>query len=91
MARHWGVVKWFGSKGQSWGYIITDEGPEIFVHFKSILPDNQENPKFRTLNPGQRVSFEVASGYYMPGTQAVNVKVEHGAGNPVVELVGGVG
>lgn len=91
MARLRGVVDWFGSKNQSYGYILRDDGPPVFVHYKSILPDNQENPKFKTLLPGQIVTFEVGPGYYVDGTQALNVKVEIERIEPTFGDVGGVG
>lgn len=74
--RIFGVVEWFGSKGQAWGSIDKDGGGRIFVHYKQILSDNQKDPGYRVLQPGQRVSFEVGPGHYMDGTQAMKVKVE---------------
>jgi cold shock CspA family protein len=89
-----GICKWFSSKGQPWGYIkFKDEqgaSCEIFVHYKQILPDNQENPKFRVLKPGQRVAFDIGSGYPSKGTQAMNVRAldgYSGVGNAGVEAV----
>jgi len=48
-----GVVKWFSAK-KGYGFIEQDNGQDIFVHFSSI---NESG--FKTLNDGQRVSFEV--------------------------------
>lgn len=72
-----GIVEWFGTKGEAYGYLMGDDGVECYVHYKNILADNQENPRFRTLKPGQRVEFEVGTGHYTPegGTQALKVKV----------------
>jgi cold shock CspA family protein len=83
-----GTVKWFSSANQPWGYIkfVDDAGSnrECFVHFKHISRENQENPRFRMLKPGQRVSFDIGPGFPAgKGTQALNVKVlNDGSGQP---------
>ncbi len=60
-----GTVKWFNdSKG--YGFITTDEGKDVFVHFSAISGDG-----FKTLAEGQKVSFEVVDGE--KGPQAANV------------------
>jgi CspA family cold shock protein len=60
-----GKVKWFnGQKG--YGFITTDEGEDVFVHYSAIGGSG-----FRTLEQGQRVSFEVTQG--PKGLQAANV------------------
>jgi CspA family cold shock protein len=52
--REFGKVKWFNvSKG--FGFIVKDDGEEIFVHFRSIRGEGR-----RGLRDGQRVSFVVA-------------------------------
>jgi CspA family cold shock protein len=61
-----GTVKWFNaSKG--YGFITTDEGKDIFVHFSAIQTEG-----FKTLEEGQRVSFEIVEG--PKGEQAANVE-----------------
>lgn len=51
--REEGQVKWFNvSKG--FGFIVKDDGEEIFVHFRSIRGEGR-----RGLRDGQRVSFVV--------------------------------
>jgi CspA family cold shock protein len=62
-----GIVKWFNdSKG--FGFITPDEGGEdIFAHFSAI---NMEG--FKTLQEGQRVSFEITNG--PKGKQASNIQ-----------------
>ncbi|MDR3226306.1 MAG: cold-shock protein [Prevotellaceae bacterium] len=61
-----GNVKWF-NKVKGFGFITTEEGKEIFVHFTGIVDDG-----FRTLKEGQAVVFEVENS--AKGPQAVNVK-----------------
>jgi len=59
------AVKWFNdSKG--YGFITTDEGKDVFVHFSAIAGDG-----FKTLAEGQKVSFDVVDGE--KGPQAANV------------------
>lgn len=77
-----GKSKWFGSKGEAFGYIDgfnhEDGSPgQIFVHYSKILDDNQPNPKFKTLPKGRKVEFEVGDGYPNAnhGSQAINVKL----------------
>jgi CspA family cold shock protein len=70
-----GIVSWFSSSGQSFGYIIRDDGGQIFVHYKNILSEGQPDPHFKKLEKGQRVEFEIAPGHFCAGTQAVKVKV----------------
>lgn len=77
-----GIVKWFGSRGEAFGYIhkfrhMDGTEGECFVHYKNISSDNQENPKFKTLKKGEKVQFTIGPGYPNAnyGTQAVNVVV----------------
>lgn len=66
--REFGKVKWFNvSKG--FGFIIKDDGEEIFVHFRSIRGEGR-----RGLRDGQRVSFVVADSE--KGPQAEDVTEE---------------
>ena len=64
-----GTVKWFNnSKG--YGFILRDDGKDVFVHFKSILMDG-----YKTLNEGDEVQYECEEG--PKGFQARNVsKIE---------------
>jgi cold shock protein len=60
-----GTVKWFnGAKG--FGFIQRESGEDVFVHFKEIVGDG-----YKTLNEGDKVSFEVTRG--PKGLQATNV------------------
>lgn len=60
-----GKVKWF-SKQKGYGFIESENGQDIFVHFSSIKGDG-----FRTLEEGQGVEFDVIQG--ARGEQASNV------------------
>ena len=60
-----GTVKWFnGAKG--YGFITTEEGQDVFVHYNSILGDG-----YKSLNEGDEVQFEIEQG--PKGLQATNV------------------
>ncbi|MBW1697031.1 MAG: cold-shock protein [Deltaproteobacteria bacterium] len=62
-----GIVKWF-SERKGYGFIEQEDGPDVFVHHSGIDSDG-----FRTLNEGDRVSFDIEQG--RKGPAAVNVKV----------------
>lgn len=62
-----GKVKWFDSK-KGYGFILTDEGREIFVHYTGIIAEG-----FKALTEGQNVEFEI--GNNEKGVQAMNVTV----------------
>ncbi|NLJ57958.1 MAG: cold-shock protein [Tissierellia bacterium] len=62
-----GTVKWFDS-AKGFGFITSDEGNDVFVHFSAILSDG-----FKSLEEGQKVSFEVVEG--ARGPQAASVSV----------------
>lgn len=51
-----GTVKWFDSK-KGFGFIVGDEGEDIFVHFSVIQGDG-----FRSLKDGETVDYEVERG-----------------------------
>lgn len=60
-----GKVKWFnGNKG--FGFITSDEGKDIFVHYSAIQSEG-----FRTLKIGDEVSFDIIQTER--GDQAANV------------------
>ncbi|WP_075878250.1 cold-shock protein [Merdibacter massiliensis] len=62
-----GKVKWFNAE-KGYGFITTDEGKDVFVHYSSIQAEG-----FRSLEEGQTVTFDVVEGDR--GQQAANVKV----------------
>ncbi len=63
-----GTVKWFnGDKG--YGFIAPDDGSaDVFAHFSAI-----NSTGFRSLNEGDKVSYEVQQG--PKGLQAANITV----------------
>ena len=60
-----GRVKWFNN-AKGYGFIIQEEGPEVFVHYTAIQGDG-----YKTLAEGQEVQFDVSEGD--KGPQATNV------------------
>lgn len=64
-----GTVKWF-NPDKGFGFVSNDEsGEDIFVHFSAI---NVEG--FKTLNEGQKVTFEVETDTRGGGKlRAINV------------------
>ena len=51
-----GTVKWFNPE-KGYGFISQADGEDLFVHFSEIKMDG-----YKTLDEGQRVSFEVTTG-----------------------------
>ena len=51
-----GNVKWFDSK-KGFGFILSPEGKDVFVHFSSIEGDG-----FRSLKDGEKVDYEQIQG-----------------------------
>lgn len=51
-----GIVKWFND-ARGYGFITHADGRDVFVHYSVI-----EMSGFRTLQPSERVEYELAEG-----------------------------
>jgi CspA family cold shock protein len=60
-----GKIKWFSNQ-KGYGFITTNEGKDVFVHFTAIQGEG-----YKSLNEGDLVEFEVTKG--SKGEQASNV------------------
>jgi CspA family cold shock protein len=60
-------VKWFDNV-KGYGFIESQEGQDIFVHYKQIEGDG-----YKTLREGQQVEFELSKGD--KGPLAMNVRL----------------
>ena len=63
-----GTVKWFNNQ-KGYGFITDEEGKDVFVHYSGLNMD-----RFKTLEEGAKVEFDVTDG--QKGPQATNVTVE---------------
>ncbi|RUR32336.1 cold-shock protein [Vreelandella andesensis] len=62
-----GTVKWF-NETKGYGFISPDDGgDDLFAHFSEIQAEG-----FKTLQDGQKVSFEVTQG--KKGLQASSIR-----------------
>jgi CspA family cold shock protein len=68
-----GKVKWFNPK-KGFGFIVTADGRDIFVHYSSISGDG-----YKSLTEGDPVTFDVVEGD--KGSRAENVIVQSVAEN----------
>ncbi len=62
-----GTVKWFNQE-KGFGFITGEDGKDVFAHFSQIQKEG-----FKSLNEGEKVSFDVANGE--KGPQATNIVV----------------
>lgn len=60
-----GTVKWFNAD-KGFGFITGEDNVDVFAHFSQIQKDG-----FKTLEEGERVSFDVVQG--AKGPQAENI------------------
>lgn len=61
-----GTVKWFDAK-KGFGFILSPDGKDVFVHFSSIESDG-----FKSLKDGEPVEYELVEG--AKGLSAKNVR-----------------
>lgn len=62
-----GTVKWFNSE-KGYGFITGEDGKDVFAHYSQI-----NGSGFRTLEEGQKVTFDVAQG--QKRLQAENIEI----------------
>lgn len=60
-----GTVKWFNAD-KGFGFITTEDGDDVFVHYSQIAKDG-----FKTLEEGEKVSFNVVDGAKGPQAEEV--------------------
>lgn len=61
-----GTVKWFDVR-KGYGFITAESGQDVFVHYSAIQGDG-----YRSLNDGEKVTFEMEDGQRGPVTKSVS-------------------
>ncbi|MDC9235310.1 cold-shock protein [Clostridioides difficile] len=61
-----GIVKWFNNE-KGFGFISVEGEDDIFVHFSAI-----QNDGYKTLEEGEKVSFDITQGNRGPQAENVN-------------------
>lgn len=60
-----GTVKWFNDQ-KGFGFITAEDGSDVFVHHSEIKESG-----FRSLEEGQKVTFEITKGAKGPQASSV--------------------
>ncbi|AJP10564.1 TPA: cold-shock protein [Clostridioides difficile] len=61
-----GIVKWFNNE-KGFGFISVEGEDDVFVHFSAI-----QNDGYKTLEEGEKVSFDITQGNRGPQAENVN-------------------
>ena len=62
-----GTVKWFSAK-KGYGFILRDNGEELFCHFSNIESDG-----FKTLHYNRKVEYDIGTGRTDGQVEAKNI------------------
>ncbi len=73
MAQFKGTVKWFNN-AKGFGFLGRETGPDVFVHYSSILHDG-----YKTLKEGDEVEYDVIQGTQGPQADKVIRVHQHAA------------
>ncbi|MDN9254025.1 cold-shock protein [Clostridioides difficile] len=61
-----GIVKWFNNE-KGFGFISVEGEDDVFVHFSAI-----QNDGYKTLEEGEKISFDITQGNRGPQAENVN-------------------